>query len=89
MAANKSVHQQVVIIVSDYLGPAAERFVDRQVQNHLKKEPSKMSKRDLAKIIDWLKISFAFLTEDRALIDELAKRLTALARDKPRTRLKP
>jgi hypothetical protein len=72
------IYQQVVDIVADYLGPAASRFIDRHIQNHLHKPSDKLEMSDLPVLIDWIRISMAFLTEDRTMIDELTHRLTRL-----------
>jgi siroheme synthase (precorrin-2 oxidase/ferrochelatase) len=72
-------YPQVISIVTDYLGPAATRFVDRHIQNHLEKEPAELVPTDLPVLIDWIRISVAFLTEDRKIIDELTRRLSQLS----------
>lgn len=79
MAKKAALYDEVVAITSDYLGPAGQRFVDRQIQNHLKKEPDELRPQDMSKLIDWLRISFAFLTEDRHIIDEVTTRLANLS----------
>ncbi len=78
MEKGTSLYHKVVAITADYLGPAAERFIDRQVQNHLQKDPADLVTADLDTLIDWLRISFAFITNDRSIIDELTSRLTSL-----------
>jgi hypothetical protein len=74
-----SLYIQVVDITHTYLGPAADRFIARQVQNHLHKEPAELSHNDLAKLIDWVRVAISFITEDSALIDEYVTRLQQLA----------
>lgn len=71
---------QVLEISQDYLGPAAERFIDRQVAAHLHKKPDNVTSDDLLKLVDWLKLSFALLTDDRELVNEYARRLRQIAR---------
>jgi hypothetical protein len=73
------LYNDIVKITEDYLGPAAERFIDRQIQNHLEKEPAEFNKTDIPTLVDWVRVSFAFMTDDRQLIDELTQRLRALA----------
>lgn len=70
---------QVLEISQDYLGPAAERFVSRQIATHLKKQPEKITKDDLRKLIDWIKLSFALLTNDTDMVDQYAERLRLVA----------
>lgn len=85
MTRQTDIHAQVVDVMSDYLGPAAGRFVDRHIHNHLNKRPEELSVSDLATLIDWLRISIAFLTEERQVIDNIIYRLTLIA-DKQATR---
>lgn len=74
-----SLYTRVVDVAADYLGPAAQRFIDRQIQNHVGKEdPKTLTLTDLPVLIDWVRVSVAFLTEDRELIDELTHRLRTL-----------
>ncbi len=78
MARKRDLYTDVVDITADYLGPAAQRFIDRQIHNHLHKPPEDLNQQDLSKLIDWLRISIAFLTEDRQIINELTERLSRL-----------
>lgn len=70
---------QILEVSQDYLGPATDRFVERQIATHLKKKPDKITRRDLYKLIDWIKLSFAVLTNDTALVEQYAKRLKLVA----------
>ena len=72
------LYARVVSITDVYLGPAAERFISRQVQNHLHKEPSEFSESDLVKLIDWVRVAFSLLTEDAAVVEEYIGRLQEL-----------
>ena len=78
MASEKNLYNAIVDVTADYLGPAARRFIDRQIQNHLEKAPDELTVQDLSSLIDWIRVSFAFLTEDRNLIEELSARLRKL-----------
>lgn len=80
MAKNSDLYDYIVSVTSDYLGPAAQRFIDRQIQNHLDKEPHELTLRDLPELVDWIRVSVAFLTEDRQLIDDLTKKLRSVPR---------
>jgi hypothetical protein len=66
--ANHSLFEEIVGITHSYLGPAAGRFVARQVYNHLGKDPAVLQKRDLAQLIDWIGIAMGVLTEDEKLV---------------------
>lgn len=74
-----SIHREVVVATRPYLGPAAERFVERQIHFHLKKEPEELTKEDIPKLAEWIKVSIAILTEDKRMVDSFdnsIKRLT-------------
>lgn len=74
-----TLYKQVVRITHVYLGPAADRFIARQVQNHLHKQPDELSKADLEKLIDWVRVAVSLLTEDSAIVEEYIARLKRLA----------
>jgi hypothetical protein len=77
-AKDQTFYEQVVAATSPYLGPAAGRFIDRQVQNHLHKEPAALLPSDMAKLIDWIRIAVSFLSEDSSVVEEYIGRLSAL-----------
>ena len=74
-----SIHERVVKVTQVYLGPAADRFIARQIENHLKKQPQDLSAKDLVELIDWLKLSISMLTEDKEIVEEYTKELYKLA----------
>jgi len=74
----KSVYQQSLQITKDYLGPAAERFISRQITFHLQKEPEKLTKADIPQLAEWVKVSIAVLTDDKKMVDDFAKRILKL-----------
>lgn len=75
------LYGKVVRVTHVYLGPAAERFIARQVENHLHKSPEELTKSDLAGLIDWIKAVVSLLTEDNEIIEEYAAELQKLATD--------
>lgn len=76
-----TLYIRVVRVTKVYLGPAADRFVSRQVQNHLHKEPEELSEADLIKLIDWVKIAISFITEDSTVVDQYIKQLRELTQE--------
>jgi hypothetical protein len=76
------VYNEVVEITRDYLGPAADRFLARQIRFHLKKVPDKLSVNDIPRLVEWVSVSIAILTEDRKLVDENTSRIKSLTEDK-------
>jgi len=82
-----SLYDKVVRITNVYLGPAADRFIARQVQNHLHKPPEDLSQTDLLKLIDWIRVAVSLLTDDSEIVEEYATQLQRLAvpSNKPKT----
>lgn len=78
MAQGNQLYRSVLEITTDYLGPAAHRFVDRQIENHLNKSPNTINKADLDKLIDWIQVALAMLTDDKILRRQYVKRLKSL-----------
>ena len=73
-------------ITNVYLGPAAERFVSRQVRNHLHKEPQAISENDLKDLIDWVRVAVSLLTENSEIVDEYIEQLVILTGNKKNSR---
>lgn len=82
MPRNDSLFREVVNVSIDYLGPAGERFVRRQISTHLNKDPEKITPKDLNQLIDWIRLAFALITENKLLVDEFSSRLDALSKSK-------
>ena len=80
MQQDAELYHKVVAITTDYLGPAAERFITRQIRTHLNKDPSELTEEDLAKLVDWLKVAIALLTEDGKMVQDFADSLMTLAK---------
>ncbi|MDB5171040.1 MAG: hypothetical protein JWO35_734 [Candidatus Saccharibacteria bacterium] len=88
-ANNTLLYTQVVRVTHVYLGPAADRFIARQVENHLQKPPEDMSKKDLLSLIDWIKVAVSLLTDDSEIVEEYALQLHKLAvPTKPKSKAK-
>lgn len=75
-----SLYDSVILITTDYLGPAAGRFIDRQIENHLNKPPESLRQKDLDILVDWARVAIALLTEDKAIVDEYSRRLSSLGK---------
>lgn len=76
---DSDLYGQVVRVTHVYLGPAADRFIARQVQNHLHKSPEELSGSDLLKLIDWIRVAVSLITEDSEIIEEYTTQLQRLA----------
>ncbi len=69
------LRDEVVKIVNDYLGPASERFVDRNIRTHLGKEPEDLSKEDILKMCNWMKISLSIISSNAQIAQEAVDRI--------------
>ena len=74
------LYNDLIDITEDYLGPAAKRFIDRQIQNHLEKEPGELSKAELNKLIDWCALALGLLTDDNRIKLDYIDRLKKLSK---------
>jgi hypothetical protein len=74
----EELYDTIVSIVEDYLGPAAGRFVDRQIEYHLHKRPTQVAGSDLQQLTEWIRVSLAVLTNDHTIIDDCVGRLARL-----------
>ncbi|HET7060486.1 MAG TPA: hypothetical protein VFH99_04240 [Candidatus Saccharimonadales bacterium] len=80
-AGRKSFYNRVVEVTHVYLGPAADRFIARQVQSHLHKAPEELTKEDLHKLIDWIRVAVSLLTDDSEVVEEYIVQLEKLSSD--------
>lgn len=72
-------YQQLVSVTQDYLGPASKRFVDRQISFHFEKKPEDLTKDDVKKFSDSIRVSLGLLTQDKKMVEEAAGRILAIA----------
>lgn len=79
MSKRNSLYEGMIEVTADYLGPAADRFIDRQIESHLNKKPEDLTREDVTALISWSKLAMALLTNDSSVVDEFTNRLTALA----------
>lgn len=77
----KTIHKHVVRITHTYLGPAADRFIDRQVRNHLHKNPEDITEEDLSRLTDWIRLAVSLLTDDSRVVEEYIEQLEHLANE--------
>lgn len=84
MVNSKKLFQDLVKVSNEYLGPAGERFVRRQINMHLNKDPEKITTKDLNELKDWIRLAFALITDNKQIVDEFSSRLNILS-DSERT----
>ena len=83
MAAHEPLlYDRVVKVTHVYLGPAADRFIARQVQSHLDKRPEDISTTDLIMLIDWIRVAVSLITDDSDIIEEYVTQLQRLTEPK-------
>jgi pyridoxine 5'-phosphate synthase PdxJ len=75
-----SYYKEIVSITRDYLGPAAERFVDRQIRLHLEKDAKRLTPTDVIKLSHWTKTALNLLTHDKAQAAEAAARIEGVVK---------
>lgn len=76
-----TLHRDVTRISEDYFGPVASRFINRIIANHLNIKPEKITAQDLPKLITWIQLSMAMVTDDTDIISEYIDRLHGLAKE--------
>jgi hypothetical protein len=69
-----SVYQDVTNVSKNYLGPAAEQFIARQCQLHLKIEAAALNKAHLPELAKWMELAGVRFM-DEAKSKELARKV--------------
>ena len=75
VADSSGTYTRIIRILSDYLGPASERFLDRQIAFHLEKKPKNLTAQDYAKLTEWIRVSLGLITQDKRMVDEAVARI--------------
>ena len=79
MTVNESMYyNQVLEITKDYLGPAAERFISRQINSHIRKDPNDLQKSDIHMLAIRIRSGLLVLTHDEKIVEEAYHRLSAV-----------
>jgi hypothetical protein len=78
MVAQDVLVDRVINVTQNYLGPAGARFIKRQIIFHLKIKPQDLRREDLPKLVEWVKVSLALLTEDSQMVDRCERDILAL-----------
>ena len=79
MPAASTLYNDAVKVGENYLGPAGERFIRRQISSHLDTEPEALKARDLPKLADWSGLAFALLTDDTDTVHDFKNDLLSLS----------
>ena len=67
------------MITSDYLGPAAGRFLERQLRTHFNKDPHELQRTDITSLAIRIRSGLMVLTQDELVVNEAYRRLIAVA----------
>jgi len=81
MAKRPTLYVKAVQITEEYLGPAGERFLRRQIEEHLNIDPENLQQKHVSKLINWSSIAFSLLTNNKQDIDAFTDDLKSLARN--------
>ena len=73
------LYQRAIEIASNYLGPASERFLKRQITQHLEKDPESLSRVDIPELAKWVHTSVGPSVADPKVADDFRQELLALA----------
>ena len=80
MVADRTLYEEVTRIAEDYLGPAAPRFINRLITNHLHKEPEDLMKRDIKELTTWTRLAVSMITNEEETVEDFVERLRLLGR---------
>lgn len=78
MRKQDTVHDEVIAVTYDYLGPSSRRFVTKLAKSHLDKKPAEITREDINELHKWGVKAFALIADDDQIIDEFSTRLLAL-----------
>ncbi len=78
MKPQNTLYQQAVVVSEEYLGPAGERFIRRQIATHLNIEPERLDKKSLPTLVNWSSVAFALLTNNSKDIESFTQDLQSL-----------
>lgn len=73
-------YPKIIAIMRDYLGPAAERFVNRQMLLSLDKEDSRLDKKDITRLSQGISAALGVLTHRKDIVDEAVGRIKELTK---------
>ena len=78
MSSNTNLYKKVVDISEEFLGPAGERFMRRQIETHFDISAEKIQARHLPELVDWTRLTFNMITNDPQVVNDFANRLLGL-----------
>lgn len=82
MSTPDPLFKQMVATSEKYLGPVSERFIRRQIETHLEIEPEKITQQDIPKLLEWVRLAFAMISNDTKENEAFIADLLALSQTK-------
>ena len=78
MSPKQTLYPKIVGISEEFLGPAGERFIRRQVETHLAIKPENITVQHLPQLVDWMRLMFTMITNDQKVVDDFTSQLLDL-----------
>lgn len=78
--ATKPLFDRVLVATTEYMGPAANRFLVRQIRAHLNKDPKDITPEDVTRLTEWISAEISLFTQDTALVDDFTRELLKVAK---------
>lgn len=72
-----SMYDQVLGICEKYLSKDSQKFLDRQIKSHLKKEPGEIDAKDTVELAKWSLVSGGLLV-GKTRAEQMANEIVAL-----------
>jgi hypothetical protein len=79
---SQAYYRQVVLATEEYLGPAAERFINRQIEFHLNKPPESIGRDDIPKLKESLGVALGLLVKDPEIVNQAMRKFDIIAKGK-------
>lgn len=77
-----SYYTSVVTVTEEFLGPAAERFIRRQIEFHCEKTPESIDKKDVLKLRNSLGVALGLLISDKQIVRDAEMKFDNIAEQK-------
>lgn len=78
-----TIYREVVKLTNEYLGLSSKQLIDRQICNHLSKNPEDITESDLGNLLDWIKPMACVLIEDKQRANLFMRQLERLTSPVP------
>lgn len=76
----KPLFDRIVVATTEYMGPAANRFLVRQIRAHLNKDPKDITSEDVVRLTEWISAEISLFTQDSAMVENFTKDLLKVAK---------